>query len=167
MPLQLRLIKSDEPRAQFRADARPRLWGAAFCGAAAIVLMAIGYGGSLPPVLAGPFAAAFLLWTAYLALTFVGSRSERYTLTAARVEIERGILKKRYENIELWRVREVVLEQTVVERIRGAGRITLASDNAGQPSIVLGPVIQARRFYDQLIAAIPKSAALTRAIDSR
>jgi uncharacterized membrane protein YdbT with pleckstrin-like domain len=167
MPSQLRLIKSDEPRAQFRADARLRLWGAVFCGLLAIALTAIGYDGSLPPVLAGPLAAAFLLWACYLALTFVGRRSERYTLTAARVEIERGILGKRYENVELWRIREVVLEQTLVERVRGVGRITLASSDAAQPSIVLGPVAQARRFYDQLVAATPKSAAQARALDSR
>jgi hypothetical protein len=159
MPSQLRLIKSEEPGVQFRPDARLRLLGAVFCSLAAIALTAIGYGGRLAPVLAGPFAAAFLLWAAYLMVTFVGRSSERYTLTPARLEIERGVLKKRYETVELWRIREVVLQQTLVERLRGAGRITFGSSDALQPSIVIGPVTRVRAFYDQLVAAAPKSVA--------
>jgi uncharacterized membrane protein YdbT with pleckstrin-like domain len=167
MPLQLRLIKSGEPRAQFRADARLRLWGAAICGALAVGLTAIGYEGDVAPVLAGPFAAAFLLWAAYLALTFVGRRLERYTLTASRLEIERGVLGKRYESVELWRIREVILDQTLVERVRGAGRLTLVSSDATSPSVMFGPVARGRELYDKLILAMPKTAAQVRAFDSR
>jgi uncharacterized membrane protein YdbT with pleckstrin-like domain len=164
MPSRLRLIKSDEPGVQYRADARLRLWGTAVCSVVAVALTAIGYEGRLKPVLAGPLAAAFLIWAAYLLLTFLGQGAERYTLTAARLEVERGILGKRYESVELWRIREVVLEQTLGERLRGSGRITLVSSDAAHVSLTIGPVAKARAFYDLLVAATPKSPAQANAL---
>src|SRR5690349_18644850 len=112
MPPQLRLVAEDQPPplATATADARLRLWGAAVCALLAIALTAAGYERALRPVFAGPLAAAFLLWAAYLLATYAGKRAIRYTLTAQRLEIEKGILGKRYESIELWRVRDVVLE---------------------------------------------------------
>jgi uncharacterized membrane protein YdbT with pleckstrin-like domain len=166
MPPQLRLIKSEEPRAQFRADARLRLWGAAACGAGSIFLTAVGYEAKLAPLVAGPLAAAFLLWSLYLLITFIARRSERYTLTTQRLEIERGIFSRHYESLELWRIREIVLEQTMVERLRGAGRVTLIAADALQPSLVLGPVSHARKFYEALVAARPKSQAEARVRES-
>jgi uncharacterized membrane protein YdbT with pleckstrin-like domain len=162
MPSRLRLIKPSEPSVQYRGDARLRLWGAVVCALAAAALTASGYEGRLPPVLAGPLAAAFLLWAAYLVLTFVGQGSERYTLTAGRLEVERGVLAKRCESVELWRVREVVLEQTLGERLRGAGRITLVGGDTAQVSLVVGPVAKVRAFHELLVAATPKAQAKAR-----
>jgi uncharacterized membrane protein YdbT with pleckstrin-like domain len=108
----------------------------------------------MAPVIAGPVAAAFLLWALYLLATFAARRSVRYTLTAQRLEIERGILGKRYESIDLWRVRDVTLEQTVLERVRGVGRITVVSTDQLEPLLLLGPVASAKRLYDQLRDAV-------------
>jgi uncharacterized membrane protein YdbT with pleckstrin-like domain len=156
MPSRLRLIKSDDPGVTFRPDARLRLWGAAVCLAAAVALTFIGYEARLPPLLAGPLSAAFLIWAGYLVLTFAEQNAQRYTLTSARLEIERGVFNKRYESLELWRVREVALEQTLVERLRGAGRVTLVSNDAVQPTLVVGPIAQVRAFRDALLAGISK-----------
>ena len=106
-------------------------------------------------------AAAFLLWSAYLLLTFAGRRAVRYTLSAQRLEIEKGILGKRVESIELWRVRDLVLDQTLVERLRGAGRITLYSNDQVEPQLDVGPVAGARALFDRLrdaVAAARKDA---------
>lgn len=150
---------------QYRADARLRLWGTFVCVLLAAALTAVGYEGRLQPVLAGPLAAAFLIWAAYLLLTFVGQRAERYTLGSGRLEIERGVLARRYESVELWRIREVVLEQTFGERLRGAGRITLISSDAAHVSLTVGPVAKARAFYDVLVAATPKNPDQAKARD--
>lgn len=152
---------SVEPLYTFRADARLRLWGAALCAGCAIAFTWLGYGRAVPAVLAGPVAAAFLFWSAYLMLTFAGRRAVRYTLSARRLEIEKGILGKRVESIELWRVRDVVLDQTLVERLRGAGRITLYSSDQVEPQLDVGPVAGARSLFDRLrdaVAAARKDA---------
>jgi hypothetical protein len=159
MPARLRLIKSDEPRAEFRADARPRLWAALACGAGALALTSIGYEGRMPPVLAGPCAAGILLLSAYLSLTFAQRSAERFVLTASRLQISRGILRRRAESVELWRVREVVLWQGLLERARGAGRIALFGAEGARRTVVIGPVAQARALHEKLLAATAKAAA--------
>ena len=155
MAPQLRLVGEEpEPLACLRADARLRLWSAGVCACCAIAFTAVGYRHVLSPVFAGPLAAAFVFWALYLLATFTARRSVRYRLTAQRLEIERGILGKRYESIDLFRVRDVVLDQTVLERVRGVGRITVISSDAVEPTLTLGPVASARRLYDQLRDAV-------------
>ena len=165
MSVQLHLVadepESGRPTLAFRADARLRLWGAALCACGAIALTWLGYANRLLPVLAGPVAAAFLLWSAYLLITFAGRRAVRYTLSPTRLEIESGILGKRVESVELWRVRDVVLEQTLSERLRGVGRITLYSNDQVEPQLEIGPVAEARLLFDRLrnrVAAARKDA---------
>src|SRR5438874_10056241 len=159
MPSQLHLVSDDPaekaaPVAVFRADARLRLWGAAMCALGAILFTILGYPRRIPPVIAGPLAAAFLLWSAYLLVTFAARRSVRYTLSTQRLEIEKGILGKRYESVELWRVRDVVLEQSLFERLRGVGRITVYSSDQVEPQVDIGPVPGARILFDRLREAI-------------
>ena len=160
MPPQLRLIEP-EPSESFRADARLRLWGAALCALAAIGFTVLGYGRSLAAYVAAFVAAAFLLWSAYLLATFAGRRAVTYRLSASRIEIEKGILGKRFESIELWRVRDVVLEQTALERLRGVGRITLYSTDQVEPQLEVGPIANAKPVFDRLrdaVAAARKDA---------
>jgi membrane protein YdbS with pleckstrin-like domain len=164
MVSQLQIVApGDEPAspAAFRADARLRLWGAGTCAAVSIAFTWLGYRRSVLPVIAGPVSAAFVLWAAYLLLTFTTRRAVRYRLTPARLEIEKGVLGKRYESIDLWRVRDVVLEQTLIERIRGVGRITVLSNDQVEPNLQVGPVTGAKRLYDELrdaVAAARKGA---------
>jgi uncharacterized membrane protein YdbT with pleckstrin-like domain len=167
MSPQLRLVAMDEaPDPQpailtFRADARLRLWGAALCAGLAIALTALGYARTVPPVVAGPLAAGMLFWSAWLLATFAGRRAVRYTLTAQRLELESGIFGKRYESVELWRVRDVVLEQALLERLRGVGRITVYSSDQAEPVLEVGPAAGAKALYDRLrnaVAAARKDA---------
>jgi len=158
MSTQLGVVSAEDSEpgqlAAFRTDARLRLWGAGACACGSIAMTAVGYQRALSPVLAGPVAAALLLWSMYLLATFAGRRAVRYTLTTQRLEVEHGILGKRYESIELWRVRDLVLEQTLVERLRGVGRITVLSTDQAEPELLVGPVAGARPLYDRLRDAV-------------
>jgi uncharacterized membrane protein YdbT with pleckstrin-like domain len=165
MSSQLRLVDKGgagpQPLASFRTDARPRLWSAGLCAACSIAITAVGYQRAVRPVFAGPAAAAFLLWSGYLLATFAGRRAVRYRLTAQRLEVERGMLGKRYESVDLWRIRDVVLEQTLFERLRGVGRITVLSSDQVEPQLTVGPIAAAKPLYDQLrdaVAAARKEA---------
>jgi len=161
MSPQLRVVEPDPSSETFRADARLRLWGAALCAIAAIGFAALGYGRSLAAYAAAFAAAGFLLWSVFLIATFAGRRAVRYTLSPQRIEIEMGLLGKRYESIELWRVKDVVLEQTALQRLRGVGRITLYSNDQVEPQLHVGPVANAKALFDKLrdkVAAARKEA---------
>src|SRR5258706_4617040 len=138
MPSQLHLVSDDAPEeaaaaAVFRADARLRLWGAAVCALCTILFTIFGYPRRIPPVIAGPLAAAFLLWSAYLLVTFAARRAVRYTLSAQRLEIDRGILGKRYESVELWRGGDAGPEDSFFERGGGVGGIPPYSPDPSPP----------------------------------
>ena len=161
MPPQLKVVQADPASETFRADARLRLWGAAMCAIIAIGFTILGYGRSVAAVAAAFAAAAFLLWSIYLLATFATRRAVRYTLSPQRIEIEMGILGKRFESIELWRVKDVVLEQGALERLRGVGRITLYSTDQVDPQLRVGPVADAKVLFDKLrdaVAAARKDA---------
>src|SRR5712691_6381278 len=169
MPSQLHLVSDDPPEeaapaAVFRADARLRLWGAAICALCTILFTIFGYPRRIPPVIAGPLAAAFLLWSAYLLVTFAARRAVRYTLSAQRLEIEKGILGKRYESVELWRVRDVVLDQSVLERVRGVGRITVYSTDQVEPVLQVGPVAQAKELFEMMRDAVTAARKVARVV---
>lgn len=167
MPPQLHLVEGDPPAAlspvlaTFRADARLRLWSAALSAALAILFTILGYPRTLPPLLAGPLAGAFLLWSLYLAATFAARRSVRYTLSTQRLEIEKGVFGKHIESVDLWRVRDVVLDQAFLERVRGVGRITVYSSDQVEPVLKLGPLASVKPLFDRLrdaVAAARKDA---------
>lgn len=161
MQPQLRVLPPDPSTETFRADARLRLWGAAVCAIVAIGCAWLGYGRSVAAYMAAFAAAGFLLWSIYLIATFAGRRAVRYTLSPQRIEIEMGLFGKRYESIELWRVKDVVLEQGAFQRLRGVGRITLYSNDQVEPHLHVGPVANAKPLFDKLrdaVAAARKDA---------
>ena len=152
---QLRIVDGAPALAAFRPEARLRLLGAAACaGLGAFASIAAGYRHLLVPVIAGPLSASLLLWSGYLAMTFAARAGLRYTLTAERLEIEKGLFARRHQSIELWRVRELVLEETLLERLRGMGRITVLCSDPRAPRLDIGPVAEARRRCRELRFAV-------------
>ncbi|HET7787993.1 MAG TPA: PH domain-containing protein [Myxococcales bacterium] len=154
MKTQLHLVDAAPKLAAFRADARLRLCGSGACAGVALALVAAGYRHRIAPVIAGPLAASFLLWSAHLLATFAARAALRYTLTAERLEIEKGLLARRRQSIELWRVRELVLEETLLDRVRGVGRITLVCSGPLAPGLDIGPVAGAHELCQALRSAV-------------
>jgi membrane protein YdbS with pleckstrin-like domain len=170
MPAELPGVDGSQPEtpstilATFRADARLRFWGAGLCAGGAIAFTILGYERGVPPLIAGPLAATFLLWSVYLLATFVSRRSVRYALTAQRLEIESGVLGRRCESVDLWRVRDLVLEQSFIERLRGVGRITVYSSDEVEPVLQVGPVATARPLFDRLRDAVASARKVARVV---
>ncbi len=154
---------SPQESVTFRNDARPSLWSAALLAFASVTAAGLGFADRVPP-LPSAIAAALLLFSAlWLLAAGVGQRAVRYTLSGARLEIERGLLGRRLESMELWRVRDVVLEQSLFERVRGVGRLTLYSTDKVEPVLTIGPVASSRALFDRvrdLVAAARKDARI-------
>ena len=158
MASQLRIVPREDGAAKdvlvFRADARPTLWSAGLCAILSTAAAALGFSDRASH-LGSAVVAAFLLCVAlWLLASGAGQRAVRYSLSAQRLEIERGFVSRRLESMELWRVRDVVLDQSFVERLRGVGRLTLYSTDRVEPVLLIGPVAGPRALFDRVRDAV-------------
>jgi uncharacterized membrane protein YdbT with pleckstrin-like domain len=64
-------------------------------------------------------------------------RNIRYELTSERLRMRQGVLNKRLDEVELYRVRDYRLEQPFYLRIFSLGHITIRTTDTTNPVIVL------------------------------
>jgi len=63
-------------------------------------------------------------------LVYIVRLNTRYTLTSERLIITKGILSKSVDEIELFRIKDSKLKQSLLERIVGLGTISVTSTDA-------------------------------------
>jgi uncharacterized membrane protein YdbT with pleckstrin-like domain len=96
-----------------------------------------------------------LIIGAFLLLSvWARTRSARWKLTSRRIEIETGLLSKRIDTLELWRVRDVELRQTVLDRLVGTCTLLITAHDGGSPVLELRGLPEDRTIYDRLMAAV-------------
>ena len=147
--------------AELRTDVRPLLWGmgvvlglgALAIGAAAFSLIPMGVG-------YGALALALVI-AAVLGAQGLGRRAVIYRISTQRIEIERGYLGKRYESIDLFRIKDVVLEQGLIDRMRGVGRVTVYSTDQVEPVLAIGPIPDAQSLFQRLRDAVTAARRAT------
>lgn len=151
---------TNEPLATFRPDARPLTWAALAFGAQAAAGALVAWLLLSDPKLRVALASA-ALFVLFLAARFllkaIVRRAEKVTLGRQRLELERGLVSRRYEAVELWRVRDVVLEQGVLDRMLSVGHLSIYSSDQTAPVLRLGPIRDAKPIYDQLRDAVAQA----------
>ena len=78
------------------------------------------------------------------AVKYVQLRGTQYTITSQRVIIERGILSKSVEEIDLRYVEDTRFFQSFMERMLGIGNVTLVSSDKTTPTFVLFHILDPR-----------------------
>jgi membrane protein YdbS with pleckstrin-like domain len=129
-------------------------------------------------VLAIIFAVAAVLWTPYLWLglllpllvaftKFCRIKATRYTLTSQRLKIYTGIVDRKEVEIELFRLRDLSLEQGFLQRMVNVGTVEALSSDKDAPGIFLKWVNKPDVVKDLLRTHIMQSrqATGTRDID--
>ncbi|HEV8324707.1 MAG TPA: PH domain-containing protein [Myxococcota bacterium] len=109
-----------------------------------------------------------------LCLTVVGAlylwylhawrRSLRYTLTTRHLEIHSGIISKKIENLELWRVEDVRFVQTIGDRLTGIGRIELYTTDQSTPHFSLRGLPDPRALFTSFRDAVAGARAAQRIV---
>jgi hypothetical protein len=87
-------------------------------------------------------------------VVFLQHVTTRFKITLRRVETERGIVTKRVESLELWRVLDVRYTQTILDRLTGNGRVILESTDKSDPRLELHGLPQHRKVFEQLREAV-------------
>jgi hypothetical protein len=105
-----------------------------------------------PPVPVGET----LLWEGapHGLLNPIESHAIRWALTSERLQIVRGILSRSTEEIELTRVRDVSMEQSLAQRALGIGTITVIGSDATTPMVVIHDVEEPEEVKELIRQAV-------------
>ncbi len=90
---------------------------------------------------------AYLLWLGWKILVL---KCTKYTVTSENILLERGVLFREIDNIDLFRVTDVNLRQNILQRILGTGNILIASSDKSKPDVVLADVTEPRTPFENI-----------------
>ena len=82
------------------------------------------------------------------------TRTTLYELTTQRLKVTRGILNRRLDELELFRVKDYVMDQPLFLRLAGLGNITLVTSDATTHRIVLRAIVNVQAVRETLRTAV-------------
>ena len=103
----------------------------------------------------GWFLACLLVVPIPIAIyRWLQTRTQVYTLTDQRLKTTRGILSKVTEDLELYRVRDTRLQQSLWQRLFGLGEVVLHTTDASTPEVHLRWLPDAEVLREKLRALV-------------
>jgi uncharacterized membrane protein YdbT with pleckstrin-like domain len=88
--------------------------------------------------------------------------SDCYRLMDDRIEVESGILTKKIENVELFRIRDVGLRQGLLGQVMNFGDVYVHSTDSSTPSVHIRGIDEPKVFYQELRERVTESRAAHR-----
>jgi uncharacterized membrane protein YdbT with pleckstrin-like domain len=128
----------------------------------AIVVWWAGYTfetGLSPVVIAAVGLLPLVLGIGY---TWLVKRSIEYRLYQDSVELESGLLSRNIENLQLFRVRDLKLRQSMLGRVFGVGDVAVTSTDQSTPHLTVRGVENPRAVYETLRELVARSQATRR-----
>jgi len=113
---------------------------------ALLVLAGAIVGGVFNP-LAWGLCVVPLVWIVWV---WLQTRSESFTLTTERLRLKKGVLNQVFDEVELYRVKDVTLTRSAVQRMYGLGTVTLQTSDHGQETICIDSVRKSEELREQL-----------------
>jgi len=81
---------------------------------------------------------------------FLDIKFSKYSLTTQRLRIERGVLTKTIDEVELYRIKDTQLHQTLLDRMLGIGSIEVLSSDETNSRLYLPKIPDAPAVREQL-----------------
>jgi uncharacterized membrane protein YdbT with pleckstrin-like domain len=106
-----------------------------------------GQFGNIPVIVGG---ALLIASNAMLAYTILIIKTQRYKISHKLIEREYGILVKRVDSLDLGRVKDVELAQSLFQRMLGIGTIEVFSSDKTDPVMLIESLPNPRPIYEQL-----------------
>jgi len=103
---------------------------------------------NVPASISIPLALALLLIPAYYHLR---RNSGRYTVTDAKLEIDRGLVSRTTRNIPLSKIQDVTVSATIPQRLLGFGDLIVDNASEAGGSTVLHNINNPRQHADLLL----------------
>jgi uncharacterized membrane protein YdbT with pleckstrin-like domain len=86
----------------------------------------------------------------YIALRWIITSSLKYTLTSERLLIESGVLSKRTQSLELYRVKDYTLVEPFLYRLVKLGSVSIVTSDPTTPKVEMRAITQPRPLLDTL-----------------
>jgi len=96
-------------------------WGTILLGLAGIVLTVLHYGVYFLALAA--IALLIILWR------WFENMGAKYQITEERLIIRRGILSKSIDEVELYRIKDIRIDFSLINQLAGIGKLTIASSD--------------------------------------
>jgi membrane protein YdbS with pleckstrin-like domain len=87
---------------------------------------------------------------AYWLFKWLNWKNTVYHVTNDRIEYEHGIFSKSVQNLDMWRVRDIRLDQSFIQGIFRLGRVHVELSDPDMPAIEIGPIERARDLYNKI-----------------
>jgi membrane protein YdbS with pleckstrin-like domain len=94
--------------------------------------------------------AAIAIALLVLVIPVIFTRTVHYRISNYRIDLERGILSKRIDTLELWHVDDISFHQSLTDRMLGVGTITVFSNDSTTPKLPLHGIPSPRPVFDAL-----------------
>lgn len=95
-----------------------------------------------------------LAWMVAVALVmlwkYLGVRCQHYELTTERLKTETGIFSKTTQELELYRVKDILFEQPFFLRLFGLGHVVLMTSDVSTPTLTLRAIPDADNWREKL-----------------
>jgi len=77
-------------------------------------------------------------------------KSVRFRVSTTSIEFERGVLSKRIDVLQLWRIKDVVYKQNLVDRILRIAHVEIIAQDAANPDLEIVGMPASRQLFEQL-----------------
>jgi uncharacterized membrane protein YdbT with pleckstrin-like domain len=77
-------------------------------------------------------------------------KSIRFRVTTTAIEFERGVLSKRIDVLQLWRIKDVVYKQNLIDRILRIAHVEIIAQDAANPDLEIVGMPASRQLFEQL-----------------
>jgi len=142
---------------------KAHLWR--YLGAVSVVVFGVVSAVALPiqfPTLGWPVGAGVgmglasigALWWLVMELK---RRSIHYRISTRTIDVESGILSKKIETLQLWKVRDIEYNQTMFDRVMNISTIRVIAHDVTDPVVQIYGIPESRSIFDQLKEAIELS----------
>ncbi len=84
-------------------------------------------------------------------------RATKYRLTSRTIDVEEGVLSRRIETLQLWRVRDVTFEQSLTQRMLGVATVRVVAHDDTSPQLLLSGLQDGRRVFEELKVAVDQA----------
>lgn len=86
----------------------------------------------------------------YAIWRWLAVKNIKYELTSQRLKVHTGVLSKKVDELELYRVKDSSFEQSFFRRLFGVGDVLLMSSDSTSPSTTINAIKNARALREQI-----------------